>query len=582
MAGCRAVDSSQPVPVDRGFRSPRGTLLAASGLIVVFFLLFVGITIFLFLQGYRDAYERAEDKAASASQLVATNAGWIYETAQQALRRIDEALGADLSGIAGNVVQDISQSVEALPGSVKVYVVDEKGDTRFSTDPQVQAINITDREYFTAHVAGEVTHVSGLLVSRLNNEQIFTISRRLERNGVFEGVAVISIEVKLLGDFWRSLELGSDSTISLVRTDGELVARYPLAPGPQNTAGVPLFEHLKEAPAGTYAAVSQIDGVKRIAGYRTVEGTTLIAAATVSEAESLEGFWRSTATTLLLAVPSAAGLAIVSIWIALLLHRDAKRREDLTKALDTNRLLFREIHHRVKNNLQSIQSLVTLQNIPAEAKFDMRSRIAAMAAVHEHLYRSDHYDQVEAAQYIPAIVDPLVHTYGADRKVEYRIESLTIDHDQATPVGLLVNELVSNALKYAFGGRDDGIITIALERSEIGWARLTVADDGVGFDPEAVVSGMGSRLIAGIAAQLQGSSRYERGEGTGSRFVLDFPLGKPTRSAPSGRWWAPSSPRVRRAFRRPALRQGRGWQCRRRRAQQGPERPSGAGSGPPR
>jgi two-component sensor histidine kinase len=313
--------------------------------------------------------------------------------------------------------------------------------------------------------------------------------------------------------------------ISLVRDDGQLVARYPFAPGPQDARDGPLFTtYLKEAPSGTYETTSPLDGVARVVGYRTIEGTGLIAVAAVGATESMATFWRNTATTLLLAVPSAAGLAVVSIWIALLLHRDAKRREDLTRALDTNRLLFREIHHRVKNNLQSIQSLVTLQNIPAEAKLDMRSRIAAMAAVHEHLYRSDHYDQVEAAQYIPAIVDPLVHTYGADRKVEYRIESLTIDHDHATPLGLLVNELVSNALKYAFQGRDDGTISIQLERSESGWARLTVADDGVGFDPEAVVSGMGSRLIAGIAAQLQGTSRYERNEGAGSRFVLDFPL----------------------------------------------------------
>jgi two-component system, sensor histidine kinase PdtaS len=519
------VDSTIPASPETGFRSPRGTLLAASGLIVVFFLLFVGITTYLFLQGYRDARERAEDKAASAAQLVATNAGWIYETAQQALRRIDEAVGSDMSEVAGDAVVDISQSVASLPGRVKVYVVDETGDTKFSTDPLVKPINITDREYFTAHVAGADTHISALMVSRLDGNQIFTISHRLERNGVFEGVAILSIDVTLLGDFWRSLELGADSTVSLHRKDGELVARFPLAPGPQNSSSAPLFStYLKEAPSGTYEAVSNIDGISRIVGYRTVEGTDLIAVATVGSAESLAAFWRTTATTLLLAVPSAAGLAIVSIWIALLLHRDAKRREDLTKALDTNRLLFREIHHRVKNNLQSIQSLVTLQNIPAEAKLDMRSRIAAMAAVHEHLYRSDHYDQVEAAQYIPAIVDPLVHTYGADRKVEYRIESLTIDHDHATPVGLLVNELVSNALKYAFAGRDAGTISISLERMENAWARLTVADDGVGFDPEVVVSGMGSRLINGITAQLQGTSRYERSEGVGSRFVLDFPL----------------------------------------------------------
>lgn len=519
------MDSSSPVSLDRGFRSPRGTLLAASGLIVVLFLLFVGITVYLFLQGYRDAYERAEDKASSAAQLVATNVGWIYETAQQALRRIDESVGSELSDVAGDAVLDISESVTSLPGRVKVYVVDENGDTRFSTDPNVKPINITDREYFIAHATGgKDTHVSGLLVSRLDGQQIFTISRRLVRDGVFEGVAVISIDVALLGDFWQSLELGADSTISLLRADGELVARYPLAPGPQNTRTARLYSELETASSGTYTATSQIDGITRIIGYRTIEGTDLVATATVGEAASLTAFWRNTATTLLLAVPSAAGLAVVSIWIALLLHRDAKRRDELTRALDINKLLFREIHHRVKNNLQSIQSLVTLQNIPPDAKLDMRSRIAAMAAVHEHLYRSDHYDHVEAAQYIPAIVDPLVHTYGADSKVEYRIESLTIDHDHATPLGLLVNELVSNALKYAFAGREAGTISITLERSESGWARLTVADDGIGFDPQSVTTGMGSRLITGIAAQLQGESRYEHVEGTGSRFILDFPL----------------------------------------------------------
>ena len=331
------------------------------------------------------------------------------------------------------------------------------------------------------------------MVSRLDGKQIFVISRRLERNGAFEGVAILSIDVDGAA---RLL----DARSSLVRTrrsafsapTGSSWRAIRSRPDRRTRAARRCSPQLKDAPSGTYAAVSPIDGISRIVGYRTVEGTDLIATATVGEAEALAAFWRNTATTLLLAVPSAAGLAIVSIWIALLLHRDAKRREDLTKALDTNQLLFREIHHRVKNNLQSIQSLVTLQNIPAEAKLDMRSRIAAMAAVHEHLYRSDHYDQVEAAQYIPAIVDPLLHTYGADRRVEYRIESLTIDHDHATPLGLIVNELVSNALKYAFPASDAGTISISLERAENGWARLIVADDGVGFDPETVEPGNGT------------------------------------------------------------------------------------------
>jgi two-component sensor histidine kinase len=499
-------------------------VLAASGLIVVFFLLFVGVTGYLLLQGYNNARDRAEERAVSAARQVATNAGWIYETAQQALRRIDDAVADDLSTITGEDIADIGASVASLPGQVKIYVVDADGETRFSTDPNVKPINITDREYFQAALQGEETHVSGLLVSRLDGQQIFTISRRLERNGEFVGVAVISIDVALLGDFWTSLALGPLSAISLAREDGELVARFPPAPGPMNSADSVFFtDYLPRAATGTYETTSRADGVARIVGYDRVPGTKLIAVAAVGVEDVFAPFWRNATTTMLLGIPSAAGLAVVSIWIALLLNRDAQRRDELGRSLETNKLLFRELHHRVKNNLQSIQSLVTLQNIPPAAKIDLRNRIAAMAAVHEHLYRSDQYDAVEAAQYIPAVVDPLVHTYDGENVVEYRIESLTIDHDHATPLGLIVNEVVANALKYAFPNGRKGTIRVTLQRQDGGQVRLTVEDDGVGFDPEAVTSGMGGRLIAGITSQLLGKSHYERGD-SGTRFVLEFPL----------------------------------------------------------
>lgn len=456
--------------------------------------------------------------------MVAINAGWVFETAQQALRRIDDSVGANLDSMSSESIQDISSSVSSLPGQVKVYVVDAKGETRFSTDRQVKPINITDREYFSALAQGEETHVSALLVSRLSGDQIFVISRRLERNGQFTGAAILSIDVAMMADFWQSLDLGPDSTVSLLRDDGALVARYPPAPGPQDLKSYVLFtDYLPKAPTGTYEALSPIDNISRIVGYRRVDGTHLVAIASVGMDAAFADFWENTRRTLFLAVPSAAGLAIVSIWIALLLRRDARRRDELTQALDTNRLLFREIHHRVKNNLQSIQSMVALQNIPPTAKLDMRSRIAAMAAVHEHLYRSDKVDRIEAAQYIPAIVDPLIYTYNGDHRVEYRIESLSIDHDRATPLGLLVNELVSNTLKHAFNDGEKGTITITLGRNEQGGAHLEIADDGVGFDPASVERGMGSRLIVGIAGQLQGEGHYEAGT-TGSRYVLDFPL----------------------------------------------------------
>ncbi|MEI9899658.1 MAG: hypothetical protein WDN31_05355 [Hyphomicrobium sp.] len=98
------------------------------------------------------------------AQQVATNAGWIYETSQQALRRIDEAVADDISTISGEDIEDIGSSVASLPGRVRIYVVDANGDMRYSSSPNIQPINITDREYFQAAAGGQEMHVSGLLI----------------------------------------------------------------------------------------------------------------------------------------------------------------------------------------------------------------------------------------------------------------------------------------------------------------------------------------------------------------------------------------------------------------------------------
>lgn len=504
--------------------------LAATGLILLFLLLFAGLGAFLFWQSYRDTYERTEARAASSAQLVATNAEWIVETARQALRRIDAAVGDNLSSVPGAAVGDLSAAVQSLPGTVKTYVVDANGVTRLSTDPAVQPIDITDRPYFSELAAGKEEYISELLVSRLDGAQIFVISRRLERNGVFQGAAIISIDAIVMAEIWSSLDLEGGSTASLIRDDGRLVARFPVPDGPQDISGSPLFtEYLPASPVGTYEAVSVVDNVTRIVGYRHVEGVPLVAVASLERNASFAAFWRSTWITLLLAAPAAAGLAIVSIWIAQLLARDANRRRELAKALAANQMLFREIHHRVKNNLQAVSALVRMQPIPDAAKQDMGRRIAAMVAVHEHIYRSDQYVEVDAAQYLPTIVESLAKSYGSEVKIDYDVQSLVIDRDHAMPLGLIVNEVISNAFKYAFPEGHEARLHVKLERLPEGKGQLTIRDNGVGFDPATASKGMGSRLIAGLSAQLMGTYEYTPDNGTA--FILTFELTAPGRQS---------------------------------------------------
>lgn len=496
---------------------------AAIGLIVILFALFVLVLALSTFQARRDARQRAVERATTAAQVVDTNARWITQLAWQALRHIDDALGPDVADGKGQTVRDIRAAVEGLPGAVKAYVVDANGDTLFSTDAQVKAINITDREYFSTLAAGAPSFVSPLLVSRLNGQQIFVFSRRLERNGKFAGAAILSFDVLLLAEVWASLALDDQSTVSLIRDDGQLVARYPLADGPLDMSRYVLFtDYLKQSPTGSYDAVSPVDGVTRIVGYRKVADTNLVAVASISTASAYALFWRNTLVTLLLALPTALALVAASIWIARLLQRDAGRQLELTQALKANTLLFRDTHHRVKNNLQSVQSLVRMQDIPDDAKMDLQGRIAAMTAVHEHIYRLDQYREVEAHQFIPAIVEPLVRTYGADVRFEYDIAPLAVDRDHATPLALLVNEVVTNALKYAFPNHRAGMIRISLKPADNERGILTISDDGVGFDTGNATAGMGSRLVRGMVVQLEGTSSYVKENGT--RFTADISL----------------------------------------------------------
>jgi two-component sensor histidine kinase len=504
---------------------------AAIGLIALLLLLSVLVLAVSTYQARRDAERGAFARAEAASQVVATNAKWIVELAWQALRHIDDALGPDITNGKGQTVRDIREAVENLPMSVKAYVVDAQGNTLFSTDPQVKPINITDREYFSALAAGAPAYISSLMVSRLDGSQIFVFSRRLERDGKFAGAAIISFDVLLLADVWASLAMDDLSTVSLIRDDGMLVARYPLANGPLDMSKYVLFtDYLKQSPTGIYAAVSPADGVRRFVGYRKVPGTTFVAVASISEHEAYQMFWRNTATTLIVALPIVIALVAAAFWIGRLLRRDAMRQQDLIHALGVNTLLFRDTHHRVKNNLQSIQSLVRMHEIPADAKADLQRRIAAMTAVHEHMYRLDQYTEVDAQQFVPAIVEPLRETFGSDVAFAYDIDPLLVDRDYATPFALLVNEVTTNALKYAFPDGRPGRIRISLKPLDAQRSRLVISDNGVGFDPNAVTSRMGSRLIRGMVTQLEGTFAYARDGG--ATFSADIVLRRKPEAMP--------------------------------------------------
>jgi PAS domain S-box-containing protein len=212
---------------------------------------------------------------------------------------------------------------------------------------------------------------------------------------------------------------------------------------------------------------------------------------------------------------------------------DRVRAEDQVRAsLREKEAMLKEIHHRVKNNLQVISSLLSLQaaRVTHPAATDVlaesQNRIRAMALVHETLYRSDDLARVDLSQYLGELCGYLFRSYGVDSarvRLELDVEPVTVSLDKTIPCGLLVNEIVSNSLKYAFPNTRSGTVTVGAHTRPDSHLTLTLADDGVGLPAEIVVdrtASLGLQLVNILTEQLGGQLTVERSPGT--RFVISF------------------------------------------------------------
>ena len=199
-------------------------------------------------------------------------------------------------------------------------------------------------------------------------------------------------------------------------------------------------------------------------------------------------------------------------------------QEVLQKSVTEKEMMLKEIHHRVKNNLQIVSSLLNLQASSIRDPVDLAlfgesvDRIRSMALIHDRLYKSRDLAGIEFREYIEALVMSLFHLYGHPN-VSFRadVQDVRLSIDTAIPCGLIINELVTNALKHAFPDRRRGTITVSLATHSNGGVELCVADDGIGipqdFDVRNTAS-LGLQLVNILAQQLTGTLEIRRGNGT--------------------------------------------------------------------
>jgi PAS domain S-box-containing protein len=216
--------------------------------------------------------------------------------------------------------------------------------------------------------------------------------------------------------------------------------------------------------------------------------------------------------------------------------RDVTQRvaaeEKIKTSLREKEALLKEIHHRVKNNLQVVSSLLGLQSrvVTDEQTRKMfqesQNRIHSMALLHESLYQSNNLSRVDFPEYIRQLASHLFHSYGvAAESIHLRtdLDALYLSMDAAVPAGLIINELVSNSLKYAFPDGREGEVRIELREHMDGMARLVVADNGIGLRSDidwVTARSLGLRLVRTLAEQLGAKIEVHANAGTEVRLTF--------------------------------------------------------------
>jgi PAS domain S-box-containing protein len=224
----------------------------------------------------------------------------------------------------------------------------------------------------------------------------------------------------------------------------------------------------------------------------------------------------------------------ITSWVGIHLDITERKRyeERLEASLREKEVIIKEVHHRVKNNMQVISGFLQLQAnyiddpVAIDKLNESQQRVRTMALVHEKLYQSKSLGVINAAEYIKSLVADLLNSYSIETRVDVNVDvdDVSINLDMAIPCGLIINELVTNSVKHAFTGREVGKLNVILHHREDHTFVLTVSDDGAGlpadFETRSMAS-LGMQLVHVLTRQLGGELKTE--SQNGARFTIVFP-----------------------------------------------------------
>jgi two-component sensor histidine kinase len=535
-----SADISQPSRPEGGFESARPSRLPQPKLLLA---LITAITVLGGLAGlgtltWYDHRATLDDWSANlrlSARLVESHARAAHTAARANLGMINDHVAAlPLSGL--KTMRHEREWLDSILGNlaygIGIAIHDERGDPVLVSDQLgLFAANAAHRDYFVLPMAQPgSTIMSAVVPGRGDQGRVIIFSRAiLGEAGKVRGVAEIAIKTDYFIDFYRDLQPEPGSIFLVSRLDGGLVARYPMPDATFtrfDTTKQP-FTQFTQAPAGVYRSTSVVDGIERLVAYRNLPDLGMVVTSGIP-IDAVFGKWRErTRRNALLFVTSMALLLVLAAITGESLRHEARllatgerRTRELTNALTEKDVLFQEVHHRVKNNLQVISSLLTMQSLHVtdekvkETLKDALDRIHSMGLVHQTLYERNLASNVDLGTYFGKLAEALAGSYCATPggvTVEVEVEG-TLDLERAVPLGMLANEVLSNAMKHAFSDGRRGTIWVTLVREAGEW-HFTVRDNGVGM-PDKPGRGIGIGLIRALSRQLGGRSHIFVDEGT--------------------------------------------------------------------
>jgi two-component sensor histidine kinase len=446
-----------------------------------------------------------------------------------------------------------------------VWLVDRSGRSRLTTRGfPAPDISVADRKHFQAHRDADANlFITRLLRSRIVDEPSIVLSRRIEDGaGQFAGAALVVLDPNYFLTFYRSINITYPVMIDLFRADLAVVIHYPeveadkalsLEKWPDRTDRIALGE------SGTiFHARDSADQPEALESYQRIKGFPFYISVGVPRAAMFQHWLQETLQQAIF-----AGAALLALLLLVGVAMSRARREEVARAklealnqtleqrvhdrtseversaeglrqlLAEKDVLFREVHHRVKNNLQIISSLLNLYankfaSIEVQRSFtDCLNQVRAMGLVHELLYRSPNVAEIDFDEYLRVLASRLLIFFGRGTQVRLNIRSAPLHFDLETtiPLALIVTEAITNAFKHAFPDGRSG--TIDVEVSQIsGKTSIRVSDDGVGMPPdweELQTRSLGLKLLRVLAEQIDADFSYETGNGTTVRLVIDTP-----------------------------------------------------------